>query len=277
MNKAQTKTKVKEKTPSLADQLNQVPVENVEKPMTDTADAETETHNQELDKFEADLKEQLEKDRIYQEEIKKGYSQLFDRWESDEFAPNDFKIDIPIDSLESQVGYSSLIRQLHDSYTRTIAFYRSFAGGSLSAEEARERAFHRCENTEEAKKIFSRVMSYPYENISFDDLHTLSGYAPRVAERLWETIKDEGRSEFEAGHLAANTMSPVHYMKNAWNIAKYLGVRESFINDWQPQGGIELSLIDMLAQTFFQWQYWLEETVKRSQTEPRREHHEYQK
>ncbi len=33
----------------------------------------------------------------------------------------------------------------------------------------------------------------------------------------------------------------------------------------------------MLAQTFFQWQYWLEETVKRSQTEPRKEHYEYRK
>jgi len=30
-----------------------------------------------------------------------------------------------------------------------------------------------------------------------------------------------------------------------------------------------------LAQTFFQWQYWLEQVILRSQTEPRREHHEY--
>lgn len=277
MPEQKRKTKVKERSEELAEQLNQVPFENSEIQTPDSAEAETEKHNQLADKFDADFKEQLEKDRAYQEEIKEAQSQLFDRWESDEFAPNDFKIDIPIDSLESQVGYSSLVRQLHDSYTRMIAFYRSFAGGSLSAEEARERAFHRCENTEDAKKIFSRVMSYPYENISFDDLHQLCGYAPRVAERLWETIKEEGRSEFESGHLAANTMSPVHYMKQAWNIAKYLGVRESFINDWQPQGGIEVSLIDMLAQTFFQWQYWLEETIKRSQTEPRREHHEYQK
>ena len=72
-------------------------------------------------------------------------------------------------------------------------------------------------------------------------------------------------------------MFPVHYMKDTWNIAKYLGLRESFVAEWQPRGGIELSLIDMLAQTFFQWQYWLEETIKRSQSRPREEHYEYQK
>jgi hypothetical protein len=64
-------------------------------------------------------------------------------------------------------------------------------------------------------------------------------------------------------------------MKGLWNIARYLGVRESFIDDWQPQGGIEVAMIDMLAQSYFQWQYWLEQTVKRSQTRERELHPKY--
>jgi len=64
-------------------------------------------------------------------------------------------------------------------------------------------------------------------------------------------------------------------MKQVWNIARYLGVRESFADEWNPQGGIEIALVDMLTQTWFQWQYWLEETVKRSQTEPRRENYRF--
>ena len=66
-------------------------------------------------------------------------------------------------------------------------------------------------------------------------------------------------------------------MKQVWNIARYLGVRESFIDDWQPNGGIEVALIDMMAQTYFQWQFWLEQTVKRSETKERVENHEYSK
>ncbi len=66
-------------------------------------------------------------------------------------------------------------------------------------------------------------------------------------------------------------------LKQVWNIARYLGVRDSFLQDWKPQGGIEVALIDMMAQSYFQWQYWLEQTVKRSETRPREEHPEYQK
>jgi len=275
MSVKKRKTKIKDKTENLAERLNQVPFENAEEPAVEETDAELSEHTRLLDEADVKLKEQIEKDSQCREEIKEFESQMFDQFDSEGFTPDDFKIDIPIDSLEARVGYSSLIRQLHDSFCRTVAFYRSDSGGSLSVAEAREQAFHQCENTEEAKKIFSQVMSYPYANISFNSLHSLYGYAPRVAERIWERIKEEGRAEFESGHLAANTMFPVHYMKDAWNIAKYFGLRESFISEWQPRGGIELSLIDMLAQAFFQWQYWLEETVKRSETEPRREHHEY--
>ena len=98
-----------------------------------------------------------------------------------------------------------------------------------------------------------------------------------VAEWFWEAAKREGRKEFESGHLAANITFPVGYMKGLWNIARYLGVRESFINEWNPRGGIEVSFIDMMAQSYFQWQFWLEETVKRSQTREHEEHPEYSK
>src|SRR5205085_5975975 len=108
--------------------------------------------------------------------------------------------------------------------------------------EARAKAFHRAENLEEAGKLFDEIMKYPLHQISLDDLHLLHGLAPSSAEYLWEDIKNEGRSEFESGHLAARTMLPAGYMKQAWDVARYLGVRESFIDEWQPRGGIELSM-----------------------------------
>ncbi len=98
-----------------------------------------------------------------------------------------------------------------------------------------------------------------------------------MAEWLWEHTKWEGRKEFESGHLAANITFPEGYMKQVWNIARYLGVRESFIDEWGPKGGIEVAMIDMLAQSYFQWQYWLEQTVRRSETREHTEHPEYSK
>jgi hypothetical protein len=52
-------------------------------------------------------------------------------------------------------------------------------------------------------------------------------------------------------------------------------VRDSFIGDWKPKGSVELSLIDMLTQAYFQWQFWLEQTVIRSKSTPNLDHPHY--
>jgi hypothetical protein len=211
----------------------------------------------------------------YNAETDPAYDQLFEMWEEPDLDPASYMVHVPVDSLESAVGYSSLFRQMHQGFLRRVAFYKSSTGGSLSTEEARAKAFHACTDKEEAKKEFRSLMRLPLECLSFADLLKLQTVAPRVAEKLWESAKLEGRKEFYAGHLGANISFPEGYMKELWNLARYLGVRESFIDDWQPSGGIEMSLIDMLVQSYFQWQFWLEQTVKRSQTRERMEHPEY--
>jgi hypothetical protein len=240
------KTKIKDKK-SLANQLNKIPSEENTANIQKSTDLPAEETNEEY------------------------HNRIFDQW--DETVPGwrDFQTEIPIDSLESQVGYSSLFRQMHQSFVRTVAFYRSEVGGSLTSEEARKAAFHAVTDREEARKIFHDMMRLPLESLNFVDLMKLQSYSPRVAESFWEIAKIEGRAEFESGHLAANISFPLGYMKQVWNIARYMGVRASFIDDWKPKGGIEIALVDMLAQSWFQWQYWIEQTVKRSTTEPRRE------
>jgi hypothetical protein len=251
MKKAKSKTKLKDESENLADKLNQVAAQS-------DADGKALAERKAADEEAAAkaAKEEMESDTTY--------DPLFEAWDEREFSPQDFMIDVPIDSLESAVGYSSLFRQMQQSFIQTVAFYKSPGGGSLSTEEARARAFHACDNKEEAKKRFRVMMTQPLQSLNFVDLLKLQSYAPRVAERFWERAKREGRKEFESGHLAANITFPVGYMKQLWNIARYIGVRESFIDDWNPSGGIEVALVDMMAQSYFQWQYWL--------TRVRREH-----
>jgi hypothetical protein len=259
MSKTERRTKTKDKSKkNLAAELNKIPTR------TDSTELQT-SDKQNSVQSEEDIKSANDA----------FYNELFDVWDANEFMPQDFKIRIPVDSLEARVGYSSLFRQMHQSFIRTVAFLQTPGGGSLSVEEARRQAFHAYTNKEEAKKLLQTMMRLPLESLNFVDLMELHDFAPRVAERFWEKAKREGRAEFESGHLAANITFPVGYMKQLWNIARYLGVRESFIAEWQPKGGIEIALIDMLAQSYFQWQYWLEQTVKRSQTRPREEHPDY--
>lgn len=211
---------------------------------------------------------------IDMEEGSPTYGQFVEYEDWDEVPPDE-DVPVAINSLESRIGYTSLLRQMQQAYVRQVAFYRSRAGGSLSVDEARAKAFHVCTDPTEAVEELSTLKRVSLESLNFVDLLKLHTRAPRVAERFWEQIKKEGRKEFESGHLAANISFPVGYMKQVWNIARFQGLRESFIADWQPKGGIEISLIDMLAQSYFQWQYWLEQTVKRSETKEREMHPQY--
>lgn len=64
-------------------------------------------------------------------------------------------------------------------------------------------------------------------------------------------------------------------MRSAWKRAKFLGVRDSFIDEYRPEGGVEVSLIDTMAQAYFLQLHWTEEAVRRTKADPRRETYEY--
>lgn len=263
MSHKKSKVKEKDRTNNLAEKLDHFPTEETRALSNETA-VNIQPHSL-ADNVEDELTAKIEA----------GYSRIFDNWDESEFESNDYVIEVETDSLESNIGYSSLLRQMHNAYIRRFAFYRSEAGGALSREEARARAFHPAANKDEAKKLFSNLMSRSVDSLNFIDLMELQEQAPRAAEKFWERIKQEARAEFESGHLSANIAFPVGYMKQPWNIARYLAVRDSFIDEWNPRGGIELSMIDIMAQAYFQWQFWIEQTVRRSQTPERDEHPQY--
>lgn len=181
------------------------------------------------------------------------------------------------DSVESAVGYNSLIRLLGHHFIKQVAYYRSAEGGSLPIDEARARAYRECQDEKQAEELFDLLMSKPVDWIDFSDLSQLNSFSTSMAQNVWEIIKREARDEFESGHLAAGAFEPVDYLKDAWTRARYLGLRESFADEWEPRGGIELCMIDLMAQAFFQVQYWTEQSVRCARTEPREEAYEYQK
>jgi hypothetical protein len=280
IDKRPTKTKTRNKAETLADELNKVPAApfvEANTPNAESTDTVTQIVDDDAFGVSPERKRILEYHEKLRNDVPDGVKRLFERWEEEEFVPQDFETEVATNSLESGVGYTSLHRHLHRAFVKQVAYYRSEAGGSLDIEEARAAAFRTCTDTEEAVKELNTLLSLPVDMLGFIDLLTLHDYSPRTAERFWERTKLNGRREFESGHLAAHISFPVDYKKTLWNIAKYLGVRESFIDEWRPKGGIEIGLIDVLVQTYFQFQYWLEQTVIRSQTPERSESHAYMK
>ena len=186
--KAKRKTKVKDKSnEKLTDGLNEF-AECAPDVSNGLQTTEPTTPENAMDAANAT---ESEEDKQFRERAAKAVENLFDRYESEEFCPRDLQTEISVDSLESNVGYTSLLRQMHTAFVRRVAFYRTPAGGSLSVDEARAEAFHACVNREEATKIFDKLLSLPLDCLNFVDLQELYSYAPRAAEGFWEMAKGE--------------------------------------------------------------------------------------
>lgn len=190
-----------------------------------------------------------------------------------EAAPADLVV--YLDSLGvSLLDRFSLVRVFREEWRSQVAFYRSQEGGSLSLEQAIESATHKVDERR-AAEILERLLTTPAESINFDDLHRLWTHSPEEAEAVWREMKREARREFMTGHLAATVFEPVDWMRTAWKRAKFLGVRDSFLDEYEPEGGVEVALVDTMAQAYFLQLHWTEEGVRRTQSDPRRHSYEY--
>lgn len=180
-----------------------------------------------------------------------------------------------IDSLGvSILDRFSLVRVFREEWRNSVAFYRSEKGGSLTLDEAVERATRQVDE-ERAAEVFERVMTQSAEVTDYRDLHDLWTHSPEDAEFVWREMKREARREFMTGHLAATVFEPVDWMRTAWKRAKFLGVRDSFIDEYEPEGGVEVALVDTMAQAYFLQLHWTEEAVRRTNADPRRQSYEY--
>lgn len=180
-----------------------------------------------------------------------------------------------LDSLAvSMLDASSLVRIFRKEFRTQVGFYRSERGGSLTLQEAVEKATHILDDKRGAE-LYEKLLLECSESIDFNDLRELWTHSSEDAEFIWQEMKRKARVEFITGHLAATVFESVDWMSSAWQRAQFLAVRDSFIDEYEPEGGVEIALIDTMAQAYFLQLHWIQESVKRTRTDPRRHNDEY--
>jgi hypothetical protein len=147
-------------------------------------------------------------------------------------------------------------------------------GGKLSLEDACRQASHRYD-IKGAVELMDELLATPVESVDFNRLKDLWECSPEEAERYFSLVKFEAQREFFSGHHAAKVFEPADWLSTVWTRAKFLAIRDAFIDEYRPKGAIEYALIDTLTQTYFMQQYWTEMAVKRTQTSPCRETYEF--
>jgi hypothetical protein len=69
-------------------------------------------------------------------------------------------------------------------------------------------------------------------------------------------VKATARRQFLSGERASEAVNSL--AESAWDQAQFLAIRETMVEEWQPRGGIEYSLIDMMAQSFTMYMRWMD-------------------
>ncbi len=144
-----------------------------------------------------------------------------------------------------------LARKMAASYAGREAFFRDLY--KLDPKKAKKRA------TASPKKAQHIIDNKPSSEIDWYDLNTVYRQGPEGSyTQVWNQIKQDALDTLKGGGFVSAAVSE----QSPWRKATCLAARDQFSEEWQPRGGIEQTLIDMLAQTFVKWQMWIEMEVK---------------
>ena len=164
------------------------------------------------------------------------------------------------------LNQGAVLREMMQARHRMIQFYKSQPGGGHTSEEA-VKLVDKIDGGEDLEKHMRRVLSDSVDNLCWSELERIYNELPGFVGTVWQLIKDEARKEFESGHRMAATLETGDWQHLPWNRAQFLAIRESFVEDWQPKGAIELSMIDMMAQQYSEYLLWSDEVHRRSSTD----------
>jgi hypothetical protein len=188
------------------------------------------------------------------------------------------KLTVEYDSITvCEIERGALLRLFREEWRGQIRYQMSEVGGGLSLEDACTVVDAEYGPKPTPDERFQELLNCSMEQVTFSQLMRMWTADSEKAERYFGMVKNEAQKEFATGHTAAKAFEPARWMTTVWHRAQFLAVRDSFIIEYLPEGGIEYSLIDMLVQCHFMRQYWMEQTVERTQTDPRRESYEYAK
>jgi len=109
---------------------------------------------------------------------------------------------------------------------------------------------------EDDKEAIDRLRKKPFNEIDYYDIQAAFEQDPTFAAMAMNAIFDGARNYVTAGLYAANAVG----FEKPFQRAQFMEIRNGFMDEWKPRGGIESSLIDMLAQSYVAWQWWLKQS-----------------
>lgn len=149
------------------------------------------------------------------------------------------------------------------AFIGAIKFYKTEHAGARSHEDAVKEAL----KNHEWRRGY--VAALQPQEVVWTDLAAVADVDPNHALELWARLRVAADDELECGKRGAKVAGE---NGEPYALAQYLAIRDAFADQWQPQGGIESAMIDMLTMAFSLQMYWAKiahERVMRAYDEQR--------
>jgi hypothetical protein len=163
------------------------------------------------------------------------------------------------DPTDAEVGV--LARRLAATYAANVKWRMRELKESADEADRQVRAY-------DDPKEQRRALTEPADEVSWWSLSSLIEAEPEAGWVVWERVKAEAADELASGHRAALALC---WDDSPWQRAMFLAIRQTFIDEWQPRGGIELTLIDQMAQAHALYLFWIERAHAQASLEGRKQ------
>jgi hypothetical protein len=167
-------------------------------------------------------------------------------------------------TCSADAEHRQVLAEAAQSFSGTIDFYKSADGGKKPHDDAVKEAL---QNYEWRRGYVVAVL--PHE-VTWADIAAVADVDTDHALELWTRLRVAADDELESGKRGAKVAGD---NGDPYTLAQYLAIRDSFADQWQPKGGIESALIDMLTMAFSLQMHWAKiahERVTRTHDERRK-------
>lgn len=160
-------------------------------------------------------------------------------------------------SVEQAEGRQIVVELAH-AFISTVEFYKAEYGGAKPHDEAVKDALAMSERRREW------LEGLQPEKVDWGHIAAVAEVSVADSLTLWARVREAADDELSSGRRAAKITGS---NTQAYALAQFLAIRDSFADQWQPQGGIESAMIDMLAVSFSLQMHW--STIAYQRTEHR--------
>jgi len=98
-----------------------------------------------------------------------------------------------------------------------------------------------------------RLRKESFHTATWRDVQGAMAQDAPQAFAIYTAMSEAVKDRVESGILASDALC----FQMPYERLEFAIIRKGFIDEWQPRGGIESSLVDMLAQNYIAWQFWL--------------------